>query len=312
MPCFHPLQAYYSLRSDGKKDIKFSNTLSKVYAQGGQVVDPSSVLMIPCGRCMGCRLERSRQWAVRIMHEAQLYEDNCFITLTFNEDSLPKMCPDGSLNKKHMQDFMKRLRRKFDDRLIRVFYCGEYGDDFARPHYHACLFNVAFSDQRLWGKIGDFPYYTSDVLSSLWPFGYSSISELNFESAAYVARYCTKKVTGSKAKDHYGDRLPEFSQASLKPGIGSGWLDKYGRSDCFNHDQVVVRGKRCKPPRYYDKRLESVDPALFDKTRETRLMKASRRSSDNTYKRLLVKEACCEARLKKLVRRMDKGNIYDS
>ncbi|QGH72127.1 MAG: replication associated protein [Microviridae sp. ctjWc39] len=315
MPCYHPLQAYYSVRSDGKKDLHFSSELTKFASRSfheGKKLPASlagSFLSLPCGRCMGCRLERSRQWAVRIMHEAQLYEDNCFITLTFDEDNLKKMCPNGSLDRKHMQNFLKRLRQKFGDRKIRTFYCGEYGDDLGRPHYHACLFNLDFTDKLFWKSVNGCRYYTSKSLRDVWTFGHSVVGDLTFDSAAYVARYCTKKVTGDKAliEDHYKGRLPEFCQASLKPGIGSGWLDRFGASDVFPLDEVVVRGVRCKPPRYYDKRLERDDPIAFEKLKLLRLERAKDKEDDNTHARLLVKEKCQQARFKKLIRTLERS-----
>ena len=312
MPCYYPLQVYSSVRSDGKKELHFSsratNTASERFRDGKPMLDFSSIggsfISLPCGRCMGCRLERSRQWAVRIMHEAQLYEDNCFITLTFDEEHLGKMCPNGSLDRKHMQNFMKRLRQKFGDRKVRTFYCGEYGEELGRPHYHACLFNLDFADKQYWKTVNGSAYYISQTLMELWPFGHSMLGDLTFESAAYVARYCTKKVTGNAelVEAHYQGRLPEFCQASLKPGIGSGWLDKYGESDVFSFDEVVVRGVKCKPPRYYDKRLGRLDPIRFESIKQARRLAAQSKSDDNTYARLLVKERCHKARSRKLIR----------
>ena len=142
---------------------------------------------------------------------------------------------------------------------VRVFYCGEYGDKLGRPHYHAVLFNFDFKDKVYWRTVNDCKYYTSPSLSELWPFGHSTIGAVTFESAAYVARYTTKKITGKDAEAHYkkvdadtGEIvkvLPEFCGMSLKPGIGKPWLDKYGKTDVFPYDECVARGARCKPPR---------------------------------------------------------------
>lgn len=305
MPCYYPLQASFFLQDDGKKKIRFSNSAAELFYNGHKSLSDSH-LSLPCGRCMGCRLEKSRQWAVRIMHEASLYEDNCFVTLTFDDKHLGTMCPNGSIDRKHMQDFMKRLRQKFKDRRIRVFYCGEYGDDFGRPHYHLCLFNIDFPDKTYWKSINGFNYYISDVLSDIWSFGHNVISDLTFESAAYVARYCTKKINGSLAEDHYKGRTPEFCQASLKPGIGSDWIDKFGKSDVWPFDEVVVRGYKCKPPRYYDKRLEKIDPIAFEESKVSRTDRAIKKEDDNTHRRLLVKEKCQAARMKQLVRKLER------
>lgn len=306
MHCTRPLQAFYTVRSDGKKKIQFSNALSQAFRQGRETLGGNEI-SIPCGRCMDCRLEKSRQWALRCVHEASLYEDNCFVTLTFDDESISKQCPTGSLNKKHMQDFIKRLRTKFSDRKIRVFYCGEYGDLNQRPHYHILLFNLDFPDKVYLKTINGEKLFTSDILSKLWPYGISSVGSLTFESAAYVARYCTKKVTGSEAEDHYKGRLPEFAQASLKPGLGKGWFEKFGYSDVFPLDECVVRGSKCKPPRYYDRCLERDNPVMYQKVKDRRMEKGEAKADDNTFSRLKAKEKCTAARMRRLVRSLESG-----
>ena len=194
---------FFSVRPDGKKDLMFSSANTRAFVNGRKPVGDSN-LSLPCGRCMGCRLEKSRQWAVRCVHESKCYDDNCFVTLTFAPEHVPK---DGSLCRKHVQDFLKRLRFRFvpvmpegltareEDlwRLkhsIRVFYCGEYGENLGRPHYHLCLFNFDFSDRKKFKKVNDFWYYSSDILSELWPYGHSTVCDFSFDTAAYVARYC--------------------------------------------------------------------------------------------------------------------------
>lgn len=302
MPCFFPLQASFSLRQDGKKDIKFSNSGAKLFQLGIKPLGDNN-LSLPCGRCMGCRLEKSRQWAVRCVHEAKCFEDNCFVTLTFSPEYLPS---DGSLNRKHVQDFLKRLRRKFEDQKIRVFYCGEYGDQLGRPHYHLCLFNFDFKDRVKWKKIGDYWYYTSKVLQDLWPFGHSTVCDFSFETAAYVARYCTKKVNGSQAEEHYQGRVPEFAGMSLKPGIGKTWFDKFAKSDLFPHDNVISRGSPSKPPRYYDILWEREDPEGFAKAKESRRELGEDMADNSTFKRLATRLKCLEARTKALIRKMER------
>lgn len=304
MPCYFPLQA--KILSDGdSKRVKFGK-LDDVRFQFGVSVSSDSI-GIPCGRCIGCRLERSRQWAVRCMHESELHEDNCFITLTFDDKHLLEQCPGGSLSRSHMQLFMKRLRSRFSSIKIRTFYCGEYGDMLGRPHYHAILFGFDFPDRLYHSGEGDRQIFTSRILSELWPFGFAVVGNMTFESAAYVARYCVKKINGDLADDHYRGRLPEFCQASLKPGIGRGWIEKFGHTDVFPFDEVIVRGSKCKPPRYYDKFLESIDPVSFERVKVKRSVKASLKSFDNTFSRLKVKEICTKARVKSLRRGYEGG-----
>ena len=165
MPCYTPLRASRIREADGSYTISF--------AYKDQLRE--SLMLLPCGQCIGCRLERSRQWAVRCMHEASLPADNCFVTLTFSDDNLPK---DGSLQKSDLQKFFKRLRRYLEsddcrvdfpdlfERKISYYACGEYGEKFSRPHYHVCIFNLDFPDKR---KVSDKgPLYESDLLSSIW------------------------------------------------------------------------------------------------------------------------------------------------
>lgn len=301
MPCYSPLQANFSLREDGKKDVKFSNF--DWFSKG--LSKPEDSLLLPCGRCMGCRLERSRQWALRCIHEAKMYDENCFITLTFSDDYLPE---DGSLDRKCIQDFIKRVRRRFDSRKIRVFYCGEYGDLLSRPHYHVLFFNLDFPDKVLWRKVNGSKYYSSSVLADLWPYGFSSIGDVTFESAAYVARYCTKKINGSLAEEHYKGKLPEFCGMSLKPGIGKPWFDKFAKSDLFPHDSCVARGTECKVPRYYDVLWERERPAEFARIKEIRREKGLSKESQFSFDRLAVMYKCMEARVKKLIRTVESVN----
>jgi hypothetical protein len=191
---------------------------------------------------------------------------------------------------------------------------GEYGENFGRPHWHACIFGHDFHDKKLWKRTsaGSMLYRSQD-LELLWPFGYSSIGDVNFESAAYVARYIMKKVTGKNAQEHYSEtnpetgeittRKPEFTKMSLKPGIGYDWYKQY-TSDVYPHDYVVVRGKKVKPPKYYDKNYKIQYPYEFDELLYTRQQSAKLRYADNTPERLAVKEQVTMAKLQKLKRNL--------
>ena len=303
MPCYFPLQAVFSLRPDGKKDVKFSNANAKLFKSGGKPL--GDCLSLPCGKCMGCRLERSRQWAVRCLHESKCYDENCFVTLTYSDEFLPE---GGTLVRKHIQDFLKRLRFRFPDRKIRVFYCGEYGDKMDRPHYHLCLFNLDFSDKkRLFQTNGNWNY-ESDVLSSLWTFGRSIVMDFSFDTAAYVARYCTKKISGELARDHYSGKCPEFGGMSLKPGIGASWFSKYGKSDLIPHDNVIVNSSPSKPPRYYDVLWERSDPKSFEAAKLKRRELGEELAFDNTSDRLAVKHKILKSKTRLLVRKFESGN----
>lgn len=291
MPCYRPILGYRARvpNESGKRSIVFN-------PRKGMVDEPVN---LPCGQCIGCRLERSRQWAVRMTHEASLYEKNCFITLTYNQENLPK---NGSLILDDFQKFMKRLRKEFSDEKIRFFHCGEYGEKFGRPHYHACLFNFEFSDRYPWRKAqGGEQVYRSPTLERLWPFGNSEIGSLTFESAAYVARYITKKITGEAAEKHYGERRPEYTTMSRRPGIGKGWFDLYA-SDLFPSDECVVRGKIMKPPQYYFRRYEIDNPSAHEYVKDKRSERAKELEFKNPSRRLADCEAVKEKQSQLLIR----------
>lgn len=210
MPCYHPLPAWYSKRrgESGKRGVVFN------VADGFK----DKQIDLPCGRCIGCRLERSRQWAVRCVHEAALWDSNCFVTLTYDEENCPK---DGGLIPEHFVLFMKRLRACYGAG-IRFFHCGEYGEKLGRPHHHAILFNFDFADKRFHSRSSDGNVlYTSAELERLWRFGFCTVGACTFESAAYIARYSLKKITGSAAESHYQGRKAEYLTMSRKPGIGA-------------------------------------------------------------------------------------------
>lgn len=301
MPCYSPLQAWKSrdVNPGGKRSLVFKKE---------QGLDGSE-LEVACGQCIGCRLEKSRQWAMRCVHEASLYEDNCFLTLTYNDDNLPS---DWSLDKKHFQDFMKRLRKRIEPRKVRYFHCGEYGEENGRPHYHACLFNWEPPDKELWSVRDGVKLYRSAMLEELWTFGHSTIGEVTFESAAYVARYVMKKVTGAKADEHYkfidndtGELysvIPEYTTMSRRPGIGKGWFDKY-HSDCFPSDSVIIRGKEVQPPKYYESLYEKIDPEALDMVKSARLEAVAKvDDKEKGLFRLRVKEDVKKAQIKMLKR----------
>lgn len=265
-------------------------------------------LKIPCGQCVGCRLERSRQWAVRCMHEASLHEHNCFLTLTYNDANLPH---DRSLDYSHFQKFMKRVRKAFTGQEIKFYMCGEYGETYERPHFHAILFGLDWADKEIFTIRQGMHLYTSKTLERLWTYGFASIGDVTFESCAYVARYVMKKVTGTKAEEHYKmvdtetgelyDRVPEFNRMSLKPGIGATWFERY-HTDVFPHDYVVSRGVKCKPPKYYDKLFHRLDAKTMDDIKDKRVVDAEENWEDNTRARLEVKETVTKARISQLKR----------
>lgn len=282
MACFQPVTAWrskFKLASTGKAHIVFKRPSSK---------SGFEFLPLPCGQCSGCLFVRSRNWALRCWHESKMHAVNCFVTLTFDDAHLDK---SGSLDKRDFVLFMKRLRKKFFPRIIRFFHCGEYGSKNRRPHHHVLLFGFDFFDKREATVRNGKPLYTSEVLSELWPFGFSSVGDVSFDSAAYVAGYCLKKFTAKEGIVDYGDLLPEYVSMSRRPGIGRAWLDTFQGSDCFPQDFVVTHGGyKFSPPKYYSKCFELTHPEEFDIIRAERIRKV-KLSPDNSFDRLKSREA---------------------
>jgi len=239
------------------------------------------------------------------LHEASLYDRNSFVTLTYDDGHyVPVLIYD------HFQRFMKRLRKRRSD--ISFYMAGEYGPKLGRPHFHALLFNCDFPD-RYQVRGGKHPLFRSAELEKLWPFGFSSIGEVTFESAAYVARYCTAKVTGDLAEDHY--RLPvpfvdevsgeiffsrpaEFNHMSLRRPIGRDWLRLFW-SD-VREGKVVVNGKECLVPRYYRRYFKNSTYGAAISCAAA--VDGLARRFDNSEARLLVKESIVSQRFSTLSR----------
>lgn len=258
-------------------------------------------ISIPCGQCIGCRLERSRQWACRCLHEKRMHAESCFLTLTYSPENMPAF---GSLVKRDLVLFMKRLRKKVGQ--VRFYACGEYGDQSWRPHYHVLLFGYDFRDKKFYknAKRGE-KLYTSKLLEEIWGKGLCVIGEVTFDSAAYVARYVMKKVTGDHAPEYYSvvdewgevhDIQPEFTNMSRRPGIGATWYAKYGEH-AYQHDSVIMNGVEVRPPRFYDTRYDLFDSTALARIKQKRRRVAMALRGDNSSRRRLVKEMVLRAKL---------------
>lgn len=309
MPCYKPLRGYRArtVNETGKRSIVFNPK------EGYQDLE----IKVPCGRCIGCRLEYSRQWAVRCVHEADMHQHNAFITLTYRPEDEPA---DKSVHKDALQKFFKRLRKAVDE-PIRYFACGEYGEQRNRPHYHAIIFGYDFPDRYLWSVQNGYQLYRSPLLEKVWPFGYSTIGEVTLESAAYVARYVMKKHKPDKRKSdeenaepyrlvdpETGEMFhvePEFCLMSRRPGIGKTWLETY-RGDAAK-DFVTINGKVHSLPKYYDSLLEQWDSADMERRKNKRMEMARRKGAEEyMLERLSVKEIVKQAACEFLPRNLEK------
>lgn len=287
MRCYHPVSCY---KAPGG-GISFS-------LRAGYTDLPMEV---PCGRCIGCRLERARQWAVRCMHEAAGHRDNAFLTLTYAEAPL-------GLVPRDLQLFWKKLRRSLRGKRISYFACGEYGEENGRPHYHACVFGYWPGDAVLF-RGGDHPLYKSAQLDKLWGHGYVAVGSVTFESANYVAGYIAKKITGPEAPGYYqavdqdtGEVVPiepEFCRSSRRPALGRRWLEKFGESDAWRHDQVIARGSPGRVPRYYDRVLQEANAARARRIKVKRIERGNNAEArrNGTPERLAAAETVTYSKL---------------
>jgi len=253
------------------------------------VIKPGNTLLggpVPCGQCIECRLKRSREWALRCMHEASLYPaGSSFVTLTFSDEYL---APGGRLDREDFVKFMKRVRKRFGP--TRHFAAGEYGEDNGRPHYHALLFGLVFPDRVDWSSRKGIPVFRSGILEDLWPFGRSEIGSVTFESAQYVAKYCLKDTDGS---------------ISLKSrGLGRGWLEKF-RGEVYRDDGVLRDGVLITPPRFYDKKESELDLARLEVVKARRARKYGERCSYKNGKEMWQQRAARELLAKANLERLE-------
>jgi len=244
-----------------------------------------------------------------------MHQQNCFITLTYNDENIPL---DGSLIKSDFKNFIRRLR-KYAKCKIRYYHAGEYGEQNKRPHYHAILFGYNFPDwEHILNTPDGEPIYTSNILEKIWKKGFVNIGECTFESAGYVARYCMKKLngplkhqinekTGLKPYERFhsftgeiSEVLPEYSTMSRRPGIGKPWFSRYTR-DVFPKDYLHVKGVRMPPPKIYYQYLKEIDPDMYDYIKADRTLKAYE-SDENTRSRLSARETVKKAQFKQLKR----------
>lgn len=255
MPCYHPVPFQQLTRERLNKDNRPETIRGDVKINPPIGTDTG---VLPCGTCLGCKAARATAWAYRCMHEASLYENNRFITLTYDNDHLP---PNGWLNLRDVQLWMKRLRKAIPTK-IRYFLTGEYGSITGRPHYHALLFNCRFPDEQPAGNM-----ILSATADRLWPLGEVRTGSVTLASALYVAKYAVKGTKGHPTSD--GEAPPEpFATMSRGGrgqglgGIGSPWLKKY-ESD-LKHGYLIHNGEKAPIPRAYRKKLSEQTRSHID------------------------------------------------
>lgn len=267
---------------------------------------------LPCGQCIGCKIQKGLQWSTRCLHESTQHTHNDFLTLTIADRKSPfasqtkiEWPSTETLERSCHQKFLKRMRSKVGP--FRYYMCGEYGEELKRPHYHYLIFGHSFKDRK-YSHTSDSgeKLYTSEILNGLWPFGKAWIGHVTYESCAYVAAYVMKKLNGPKAENHYrrtdeaGNDYwlkPEYNEMSRRPGIGRTWWQKFHQDITTEDHLVTPGGARMRPPRYYDKLLELYDPTTLAVTKLKRELRAKELEHDNTPARLQDKEIVTRAKI---------------
>lgn len=262
-------------------------------------------LSVPCGRCAGCRLGRAQAWSIRCQHEAQLHDENCFLTLTYDDEHLPEF---GSLRYPDVQSFNRSLRKQVAPKRFSFLCAGEYGERTARPHYHMLLFGHRFdrlsdfSRAGVPGRLGE-----SESVAKLWGHGSHFVGELTPQSASYVSQYCLKKVYGQASESFYdvvddstgevvGRRVPEFLRMSLRPAIGRRWFEKFG-SDVLPRDVALSENVRYHVPRYYEKLFADWNPLEMDEVQFHRHILSKERAMNRAIERRAAREEILRARV---------------
>ena len=243
MPCYHPQNA---------AQLRYGERIRL-----GTQADASN-LVIPCGKCIGCRAAHAAQWGARCAHEASQHPCNRFVTLTYDDEHLP---PNGFLAKRDLCLFLKRLRKQHEPNKLRFFAAGEYGETTGRPHYHLLLFGIRFTDEQLAAGSGQHKLYTSDTLDSIWGKGSGRIGRVTAASATYVAQYQVKgNLIPPPTAD--GECAPApFLVMSRRPGIGATWYEKY--ADDLQHGYLVNGGRKAPIPTYYRRKTQLQNPERF-------------------------------------------------
>lgn len=309
MTCYSPLRGFRSIDGGFTQDAR--RAVSK------------EELCVPCGQCIGCRMGKRADWATRCWCEAQMHEENCFITNTYRDECLP---PYGSLRMDDFSKFVRRLRKKFPDNKIKFFSRGEYGPETKRPHYHALMFGVTFHDGVYWRKTeaGE-DSFKSELLNEIWGMGHCEFGALTRGSAGYVAHHNVDKLNGDLADMFYstvdpdtGEVVqlePERMRMSNRPGIGSSWFDQF-ETDVFPSNFLVIDGHKVPPPRYFKNKLKdryelkgSADPSKrlmsvddYEVISRKAKARALDQSANNTPERMAVREEVARLRVARLKR----------
>lgn len=294
MKCLNPIIAWqagthYNKNGELKKTVIFS------FREAEKVIPLSKLesheITIPCGKCEACLKSKRLEQSLRITHEIERFEDNCFITLTYNDDNIPMTdgqdtirgvqdAPHGfhpTLSIDDYQKWLKRFRKRLEahtHKKIRYFIVGEYGSKGQRPHYHAIIFGWKPDDLKEHKFHGKYWTYRSEFIEKTWKFGFSEVGiDVNAGVAKYCAQYVTKKFVKHERPEYV---LPEFVRSSkMNGGIGSEFVHKFHKQIAEQGYIVTLnrrngQGFKNKIPQYYLKLLEKFYKDDFAKLQSNR------------------------------------------
>lgn len=337
MPCYNPLIRIETQQKIIKKngeltnkaiiinETEFINTLKNK-------IPKEYIQKIPCGQCIGCRLEYSRQWANRITLETKKYkpEESWFLTLTYNDENVPiktvknektgEIIQGCTLNKKDLQNFLKKLRRHYEYHYnhtkIRFYAAGEYGEKTKRPHYHLCIFNMPIFTENKKYKINEMgqTIWTNEEIEKIWGKGFITLGKITWDTASYTAKYMLKKQKGPDAKWFYKSQAkePEFTLMSRKPGIAKEYYDK-NKEKIYENDEIIIpkrdRSLKIKPPKYYDRLYDIENHDMMEEIKLNRRINAEEKEKTKLSKTTKseqelreIEKRRTEERIKKCVR----------
>lgn len=297
--------------------------------------------LIPCGKCIGCRLDYSAEWANRGYCEAKMHENNYFVTLTYDPDHIhiDEYLEDregftwvnegdwnGNLYPKELTQFIKSLRQKmkrdYGDDGIRFMACGEYGSKGARPHYHIIFFGLNLPAETFFEPqiINKNIYYRNKIIEDIWTKGFSNVGEANWNTISYVARYITKKINGEGSEQLYAanGKIKEFMRVSRMPGIGEPYYQKH-KDEIYKNGYITIKNlegtHKVTPPTYFDDLFKKEHPGEFLKIQRERRQRAenkNRLKAEQTSlflkDQLEIEERSKETNNIALVRMMEKGS----
>lgn len=334
MACYHPNHAFQIgvWEDTGKPKYQIeSGSVERIHPRkGNQLVTDrwiNEYIEIPCGKCIGCRLAYSKQWATRCMLEAKQYEHNAFVTLTYDPKHIKwvpgvnretgEIEPVTTLIPEDLTKFMKDLRRyykyHYNHENIRFYACGEYGSKTFRAHYHLIIFNLPIQDKTKYflNAEGD-QIYHSEIIEKIWGKGLTTVGDVTQKSAEYVARYVLKKIKGKDAAEIY-EKLgiePEFVRMSRRPGIAWQYYED-NKDKIYECDEIITTsrqgiGEKVKPCKYYDRLFDLENPEFMKALKQKRKLEAEYALAIQLGKTSLSKQEYLEMKERKKERQIEK------